>query len=101
MVELAHAQRTMRENLSNSSVLADDNGKTVHYWTEMLIWDRDISHNLLLFASLIFMVEMLRRNTILIKIERTKLGHTLKGNAQAPSGTWKTITHGEKLNRSV
>lgn len=98
MAELAHTQQTMKENLTNSDVVAHDeiatkfpSGQKPSYGAGLHVI------NLLVFASLIFRVEMLRRNIILVMIVKTKylsLGHDLTGDcSRHPRGSWKTIRH--------
>lgn len=84
MAELAHTQQTMRENLTDSYVVAHDematkfpSGQKPSYGAGLRIINPPV------FSSLIFSVKMLRRNRILVMIVKTKylsLGHALKGD---------------------
>lgn len=62
----------------------------------MFIAGRATIHNLLLFASLVFKVEMLRRNVILNQDRKDNIfisGLRLEGDAQAYRGNWKIFKH--------
>lgn len=62
----------------------------------MFIAGRATSHNLLLFASIVFKTEMLWRNIILNQDRKDNIlisGPCLEGDAQASSSNWKTFKH--------